>query len=37
MRGTGGGYTAQIYALRQAIAKFIVAFNQKIVDEASKR
>eukprot|EP00467_Chlorarachnion_reptans_P024644 CAMPEP_0114488478 /NCGR_PEP_ID=MMETSP0109-20121206/1353_1 /TAXON_ID=29199 /ORGANISM="Chlorarachnion reptans, Strain CCCM449" /LENGTH=148 /DNA_ID=CAMNT_0001664877 /DNA_START=14 /DNA_END=460 /DNA_ORIENTATION=+ len=32
----GGGYTAQIYAIRQAIAKAIVAFNQKYVDEATK-
>ena len=37
MRVKGGGYTAQIYALRQAIAKGIVAYNQKFVDEASKR
>ncbi|CAN0421093.1 unnamed protein product, partial [Hapterophycus canaliculatus] len=28
---------AQIYAIRQAIAKAIVAFYQKYVDEASKR
>lgn len=27
----------QIYAIRQAIAKAIVAFYQKYVDEASKR
>lgn len=33
----GGGYTSQIYAIRQAIAKGVVAFNQKFVDEASKR
>lgn len=33
----GGGYTAQIYAIRQAIAKGVVAYNQKFVDEASKR
>uniref|UniRef100_A0A6U3ADU2 30S ribosomal protein S9, chloroplastic n=2 Tax=Lotharella globosa TaxID=91324 RepID=A0A6U3ADU2_9EUKA len=36
IRVTGGGYTAQIYAIRQAIAKSIVAFNQKYVDEATK-
>lgn len=29
--------TLQIYAIRQAIAKAIVAFYQKYVDEASKR
>ena len=33
----GGGQTAQVYALRQAICKGIVAFNQKFVDEESKR
>ena len=33
----GGGYTSQIYAVRQAIAKGIVAFYQKFVDEESKR
>ena len=33
----GGGYTSQIYAIRQAIAKAIVAYYQKYVDEASKR
>ncbi len=37
IRVKGGGYTAQIYAIRQAIAKAIVAYNQKFVDEASKR
>merc|ERR1712196_755103 len=36
-RVTGGGYTSQVYALRQAIAKAIVAFYQKYVDEASKK
>merc|ERR1712222_119145 len=33
----GGGYTAQIYAIRLALAKSIVAFDQKHVDECSKR
>lgn len=33
----GGGQTAQIYAIRQAICKGIVAFNQKYVDEETKR
>ncbi|KAG5185746.1 ribosomal protein S5 domain 2-type protein [Tribonema minus] len=37
IRVRGGGYTSQIYAIRQAIAKAIVAFYQKYVDEASKR
>uniref|UniRef100_A0A7S3TZR9 40S ribosomal protein S16 n=1 Tax=Strombidinopsis acuminata TaxID=141414 RepID=A0A7S3TZR9_9SPIT len=37
IRVKGGGYTSQIYAIRQAIAKAIVAYNQKFVDEASKR
>ncbi|KAJ1547229.1 40S ribosomal protein S16 [Cladochytrium tenue] len=36
IRVKGGGVTSQIYAIRQAIAKAIVAFNQKFVDEASK-
>ena len=33
----GGGQTAQIYAVRQAICKAIVAYNQKYVDEETKR
>jgi small subunit ribosomal protein S16e len=33
---TGGGHTSQIYAIRQAIAKGIVAYHQKYVDEQSK-
>merc|ERR1712071_301496 len=33
----GGGNTSQIFAVRQAIAKAIVAYYQKYVDEASKR
>ena len=33
----GGGYTSQLYAIRQAIAKGIVAFYQKFVDETQKR
>ncbi|GMI42888.1 hypothetical protein TrCOL_g12864 [Triparma columacea] len=36
IRVKGGGYTAQIYAIRQAIAKAIVAYYSKYVDEASK-
>jgi len=37
VRVKGGGYTSQIYAVRQAIAKSIVAYYQKYVDEASKK
>jgi small subunit ribosomal protein S16e len=37
IRVRGGGYTSQIYAIRQSIAKAIVAYYQKYVDEASKR
>merc|ERR1712183_1040067 len=33
----GGGQVAQIYAVRQAISKAIVAYYQKFVDEASKK
>ena len=37
IRVKGGGITAQIYAIRQAIAKAIVAYYSKYVDEASKK
>merc|ERR1719486_1274489 len=37
LRCKGGGYTSQIYAMRQAVAKGIVAWYQKFVDEASKK
>ncbi|KAI8917795.1 40S ribosomal protein S16 [Powellomyces hirtus] len=37
VRVEGGGAVSQIYAIRQAIAKSIVAFYQKYVDEASKK
>jgi small subunit ribosomal protein S16e len=36
VRVTGGGHTSQIYAIRQAIAKALVAYYQKFVDEHSK-
>ncbi|KAL8360661.1 hypothetical protein RB601_007111 [Gaeumannomyces tritici] len=36
VRVTGGGHTSQVYAVRQAIAKSIVAYYQKYVDEHSK-
>ena len=32
-----GGHTSQIYAIRQSIAKALVAFYQKYVDEQSKK
>ncbi|KAH8921163.1 40S ribosomal protein S16 [Atractiella rhizophila] len=32
---TGGGHTAQIYAIRQAISKALVAWYSKYVDAAS--
>merc|ERR1711964_439453 len=32
----GGGYVSQLYAIRQALAKGVVAYNQKFVDEATK-
>merc|ERR1711978_561363 len=34
---SGGGRVAQIYAIRQAVSKAIVAYYQKYVDEHSKR
>ncbi|XP_062028424.1 small ribosomal subunit protein uS9-like [Rosa rugosa] len=33
----GGGHTSQIYAIRQSIAKALVAYYQKFVDEQSKK
>ncbi|KAJ9161858.1 30S ribosomal protein S9 [Coniochaeta hoffmannii] len=36
VRVSGGGHTSQIYAVRQAIAKALVAYYQKYVDEHSK-
>lgn len=33
----GGGHTSQVYAIRQALAKGVVAYHQKYVDEASKQ
>eukprot|EP00580_Thalassiosira_gravida_P009398 CAMPEP_0201652366 /NCGR_PEP_ID=MMETSP0493-20130528/44439_1 /ASSEMBLY_ACC=CAM_ASM_000838 /TAXON_ID=420259 /ORGANISM="Thalassiosira gravida, Strain GMp14c1" /LENGTH=221 /DNA_ID=CAMNT_0048128879 /DNA_START=1118 /DNA_END=1785 /DNA_ORIENTATION=+ len=36
IRVKGGGYTAQIYAIRSAIAKSIVAYYAKYVDESAK-
>ncbi|VDO18171.1 unnamed protein product, partial [Brugia timori] len=37
VRVNGGGHVAQIYAIRQALAKAIVAYYQKFVDEQSKK
>ena len=37
VRVRGSGYVAQIYAIRQAIAKGVVAFYQKYVNETEKR
>uniref|UniRef100_A0A1J3DED3 40S ribosomal protein S16-3 n=1 Tax=Noccaea caerulescens TaxID=107243 RepID=A0A1J3DED3_NOCCA len=33
----GGGHTSQVYAIRQSIAKALVAFYQKFVDEQTKK
>ncbi|KAG7168930.1 40S ribosomal protein S16-like [Homarus americanus] len=37
VRVKGGGHTSQVYAIRQAISKSLVAYYQKFVDEASKK
>ena len=37
VRARGGGTTSHVYAIRQAIAKGIVAYYQKYVAEQSKR
>merc|ERR1719151_204779 len=37
IRVRGGGYTAQIYAIRLALSRAIVAFYQKHLDEYTKR
>jgi small subunit ribosomal protein S16e len=36
LRVHGGGHVSQIYAIRQAISKSIVAYYQKYVDEQAK-
>eukprot|EP00771_Trimastix_marina_P000095 gnl/Trimastix_PCT/11.p2 GENE.gnl/Trimastix_PCT/11~~gnl/Trimastix_PCT/11.p2 ORF type:complete len:164 (+),score=37.75 gnl/Trimastix_PCT/11:57-494(+) len=36
VRVRGGGYSSQMYAIRQAISKSLVAYYQKYVDEATK-
>jgi len=37
VRVRGGGHVAQVYSIRQAISKSLVAYYQKYVDEASKK
>ena len=37
VRVRGGGYIAQIYAIRQAVCKGVVAYYQKYVNETEKR
>merc|ERR1712025_1105854 len=37
IRVKGGGHVAQVYAIRQALSKSLVAYCQKYVDEASKK
>jgi len=37
VRVKGGGHVSQMYAVRQAIAKGLVAYTQKYVDEATKK
>ena len=37
IRVSGGGITAQIYAIRSAIAKSVIAYHAKYVDEHSKQ
>ncbi|KAI0435208.1 ribosomal protein S5 domain 2-type protein [Xylaria sp. FL1042] len=36
VRVSGGGQTSQVYAVRQAISKALIAYYQKYVDEHSK-
>ena len=37
VRVTGGGYVSQIYAIRIALSRALVAYHQKYEDESSKR
>lgn len=37
IRVRGGGYVSQIYAIRQALSKGVVAYYQKYVNETEKR
>eukprot|EP00949_MAST-11_sp_MAST-11-sp1_P004809 g4809.t1 len=36
VRCKGGGQSSQVYAIRQAIAKALVAYYQKYIDESAK-
>ncbi|KAH7037805.1 ribosomal protein S9/S16 [Microdochium trichocladiopsis] len=36
IRVSGGGHTSQVYAVRQALSKALIAYYQKFVDEHSK-
>ena len=36
IRVNGGGHVSRAYAIRQAVAKAVVAFYQKFVDEQAK-
>merc|ERR1711997_464004 len=36
VRVKGGGHVSQVYAIRQAMAKGVVAYYQKFVDEQAK-
>jgi small subunit ribosomal protein S16e len=37
IRTKGGGHVSQVFAIRQAIAKALLAFHQKFVDEETRR
>merc|ERR1712039_933635 len=37
IRVKGGGHVSQVYAIRQALSKSLVAYYQKFVDEQSKQ
>jgi len=37
IRVTGGGKSSQVYAVRQALAKALVAYAQKYIDESTKK
>ncbi|EUB63658.1 40S ribosomal protein S16 [Echinococcus granulosus] len=37
IRVSGGGRVAQVYAIRQALAKAVIAYHQKFVDEFSRK
>lgn len=37
IRVKGGGHVSQVYAIRQALAKGLVAYYQKYIDEQSKK